>query len=97
MNKFAAFTTGMVKEADTELDDIIVAALLGLPIAAGAGVGAIVSKATSPGANIRPAQKEMLLAETEQALAELKRQSLADKRSKKSTRSVASYERPLHI
>jgi len=107
MSRLQSFTeglTGIDKEAKKGgalplalLDaDMALALMLGAPIAAGAGVGAIASKMTSPTSSMGTAQKEMVLAELQQAIIDMKRRAeMASKQGR--TKVTALNERPLHL
>jgi hypothetical protein len=69
---------------------------LGLPIAAGAVTGAAHSKLTSPTADAPVAQKELVLAELEEALVEMRRRQAASRMSL-SAKPKSRNERSLHI
>jgi hypothetical protein len=110
MDRLTAFKTGMgidkaafrvrpVAAAATVFSNPIVASVLfGLPVAGGAAAGALASKVTSPTADLTVAQKELVLAEMEEALVELRRRQAFHKaHGDDSVAPRSRNERPLHI
>jgi len=106
LQAFYSGVTGMDKEAKggkggmlpMALMDpgVLMAAALGAPLVVGAGAGALASKITSPTSSLTTAQKEMVLAELQQSIVDLKRRAeMANKQGR--TKVTAINERPLHL
>ncbi len=70
--------------------------LVGAPLVAGGLAGALASRVSSPNADVRAAQKELVLAEIEEAVLEMERKRDLAKLGI-SSKPATRHERPLHI